>query len=90
MSRGAAVLLYGTDFTFRKPSQQQVPQSYKMKSTRKIKKLLSAKAKLKATQEVKVSKDRFDSVPPETWLLAFRYLSRKDHLQLVLVSSFFR
>ncbi|KAG9048675.1 hypothetical protein FS837_012303 [Tulasnella sp. UAMH 9824] len=43
-----------------------------------------------SSAEVKVSKFRFDSVPPETWLLAFRYLSLKDHLQLLLVSSFFR
>ncbi|KIO19325.1 hypothetical protein M407DRAFT_246201 [Tulasnella calospora MUT 4182] len=39
---------------------------------------------------VGVSKDRFDSIPPETWLLVCSYLSRTDYLQLLLVSSFFR
>ncbi|KAG8891622.1 hypothetical protein FRC00_013371 [Tulasnella sp. 408] len=60
------------------------------KSTKESGTLAPSEGDSEDSAEVKVSKNRFGSVPPETWLLAFRYLSRKDHLQLLLVSSFFR
>lgn len=76
--------------TFPKPVSKAPRPADMGKSTKKSEPLVPAEGDLEGSAEVKVSKNRFGSVPPETWLLAFRYLSRKDHLQLLLVSSFFR
>lgn len=61
-----------------------------LKSMKKIKVSVATISNSGGNTKVKVSKERFDSIPPETWLLAFSYLSRKDHLRLLYVSSFFR